>query len=43
MSRLGFSLRRGQLPIPFNKKAGHYEIESYGNQYIKVVNVRPVK
>ena len=26
--------------IKFNKKADHYEIESYGNQYIKVVNVR---
>lgn len=29
--------------IRFNKKAGKYEIESYGNQYIKVVNVRPWK
>jgi hypothetical protein len=29
--------------IKFNKKKGHYEIESYGNQYIKVVNVRPWK
>lgn len=28
--------------IRFNKKKGHYEIESYGNQYIKAVNVRPV-
>jgi hypothetical protein len=27
--------------IRFNKKKGHYEIESYGNQYIKAVNVRP--
>ncbi len=27
--------------IRFNKKKGHYEIESYGNQYVKVVNVRP--
>jgi hypothetical protein len=26
--------------IRFNKKKGHYEIESYGNQYIKAVNVR---
>lgn len=26
--------------IKFNKKKGHYEIESYGNQYIKAVNVR---
>lgn len=29
--------------IRFNKKAGNYEIESYGNQYIKAVNVRPRK
>jgi hypothetical protein len=29
--------------IKFNKKKGNYEIESYGNQYIKVVNVRPWK
>jgi hypothetical protein len=29
--------------IRFDKKKGHYEIESYGNQYIKVVNVRPMK
>jgi hypothetical protein len=27
--------------IRFNKEKGHYEIESYGNQYVKVVNVRP--
>jgi len=27
--------------IKFNKKNGQYEIESYGNQYIKAVNVRP--
>jgi hypothetical protein len=27
--------------IRFNKKKGHYEIESYGNQYIKAINVRP--
>ena len=27
--------------IRFNQKKGHYEIESYGNQYIKAVNVRP--
>ncbi|HUJ93799.1 MAG TPA: hypothetical protein VLW84_00930 [Terriglobales bacterium] len=36
---------RGQImaagKIRFNKKKGHYEIESYGNQYIKAVNVRP--
>jgi hypothetical protein len=29
--------------IRFNKKKGHYELESYGNQYIKAVNVRPEK
>jgi len=29
--------------IRFNKKSGKYEIESYGNQYIKAVNVRPMK
>jgi len=27
--------------IRFDKKKGHYEIESYGNQYIKAVSVRP--
>jgi len=27
--------------IKFNKKQGQYEIESYGHQYIKVVNIRP--
>jgi len=27
--------------IRFNKKKGHYEIESYGNQYIRAVNIRP--
>ena len=27
--------------IRFDNKKGHYEIESYGNQYIKAVNVRP--
>lgn len=26
--------------IRFDKKKGHYEIESYGNQYIKAVNIR---
>ena len=29
--------------VKFNKKSGHYEIESYGNQYIKALNVRPSK
>ena len=29
--------------IRFDKKKQHYEIESYGNQYIKAVNVRPSK
>jgi len=27
--------------IRFDKKKGNYEIESYGNQYIKAGNVRP--
>ena len=29
--------------ISFNKKSGQYEIESFGNQYIKATNVRPNK
>jgi hypothetical protein len=29
--------------LRFNKKEGHFEIESFGNQYIKAVNVRPNK
>lgn len=29
--------------IRFDKKKGSYEIESYGNQYIKAINVRPSK
>jgi hypothetical protein len=29
--------------IRFDKKQGKYEIESYGNQYIKASNVRPSK
>jgi hypothetical protein len=29
--------------IRFDKKKGHYEIESYGNQYIKATNIRPLK
>lgn len=29
--------------IRFDKKKEHYEIESYGNQYIKAVNVLPLK
>ncbi len=29
--------------IRFDKKKNTYEIESYGNQYIKAVNVRPMK
>ena len=29
--------------IRFNKKEGRYQIESYGNQYLKAVNVRPWK
>jgi hypothetical protein len=31
------------VKIRFNKKKGHYEIESYGNEYIKTVNVHPLK
>jgi hypothetical protein len=27
--------------IRFDKKKGQYEIESFGNQYIKATNVRP--
>jgi hypothetical protein len=27
--------------IRFDKKKGNYEIESFGNQYIKAINVRP--
>ena len=27
--------------VRFNKKSGQYEIESFGNQYIKATNVRP--
>jgi hypothetical protein len=29
--------------IRFDKKKGQYEIESFGNQYIKATNVRPAK
>lgn len=29
--------------IRFDKNKGQYEIESYGNQYIKATNVRPLK
>lgn len=29
--------------IQFDKKKGNYEIESYGNQYLKATNVRPMK
>jgi len=29
--------------IKFDQKKGHYEIESYGNQYVRVINVRPWK
>lgn len=29
--------------IRFDKKKGNYEIESYGNQYIKATNIRPWK
>jgi len=33
----------GAAKIRFDKKKGKYEIESYGNQYVKAVNVRPWK
>jgi len=29
--------------LRFDKKKGHYELESFGNQYIKAVNIRPMK
>ena len=29
--------------IGFDKKQGKYEMESYGNQYVKATNVRPLK
>jgi hypothetical protein len=29
--------------LKFNHKKGHYEIESYGNGYVKAINVRPWK
>jgi hypothetical protein len=29
--------------IRFDKKKGQYEIESFGNQYIKAINIRPMK
>jgi hypothetical protein len=29
--------------IRFDKKKGQYQIESFGNQYIKATNVRPSK
>jgi hypothetical protein len=31
----------GAAKLRFDKKKGVYEIESYGNQYIRVTNVRP--
>jgi len=31
----------GAAKIRFDKKKGQYEIESYGNQYVKATNVRP--
>ena len=33
----------GAARIKFDKKKGQYEIESYGNQYVKVANVRMYK
>ena len=29
--------------IRFDKKSGQYQIESFGNQYIKAINIRPSK
>ena len=29
--------------LKFDKKSGQYEIESFGNRYIKATNVRPWK
>jgi hypothetical protein len=29
--------------LRFDKKSGQYQIESFGNQYIKAHNVRPAK
>jgi hypothetical protein len=29
--------------IRFSKKAGHYEIESFGNPYITAVKARPLR
>jgi hypothetical protein len=29
--------------LRFNKKSGKYEVESLGNQYIRVTNIRPTK
>lgn len=31
----------GAAKLKFDEKKGHYEIESYGNQYVQVANVRP--
>ena len=31
----------GAAKLRFDKKKGHYEIESYGNQYVRATNVRP--
>jgi hypothetical protein len=31
----------GATKIRFDKKKGHFEIESFGNQYVRVANVRP--
>ena len=37
----GFGQIMAAAKIRFDKKKGRYEIERYGNQYIKAVNVRP--
>lgn len=31
------------VQVRFDKKKGKYEMESYGNQYVKAVNVRPMQ
>jgi hypothetical protein len=34
---------RASAKIRFNQRKGQYEIEGFGNQYIKAVNVHPWK
>jgi hypothetical protein len=40
---VGAGLIMAAAKIRFDKEKGKYEIESYGNQYIKATNVRPWK